>query len=288
MRRHLAGHAQPPLSAPPHQIERTSRREVGDVVTPPHILQQQEVTGHHHVLRRPRNSVQPQSRRDRTLVHHPGAAQIGVLGVLDHRNIVMLSVHQRPAHELRVHHRQTVVRDPPGSRPDHLSDPSQGLALETSTDRSDRIDASEATATRFTDDVLGHRAVVVYRIGIRHAGDRGESTRRRTSGSRPDRLFVLLTRLTQVDVDVDQPRGDHQAGGVDHLGSLRLQAGLHGGHCSVFDQDVEEPVDLPRRIHHSPPMDQPPHWPSPWTPDSRYRIAMRTATPLATCSRITE
>ena len=39
----------------------------------------------------------------------------------------------------------------------------------------DRVDAGQLRGGRLLDDVLGHRAGVVHRIGVRHARDRGEA-----------------------------------------------------------------------------------------------------------------
>src|SRR4028118_1473338 len=71
-------------------------------------------------------------------------------------------------------------------------------------------------------DVLGDRPVVVGGDGVGHAGHGGEAAGRRRHGAGAHRLLVLLTGLAQVDVDVDQPRGDDEAGGVERLDSFGL------------------------------------------------------------------
>ena len=60
----------------------------------------------------------------------------------------------------------------------------------------------------FFEDVSGDAGVVVHRRRVRHARHRGEAAGDRRRGAGRDRLLVLLARLAQVHVHVDQP-GTH-------------------------------------------------------------------------------
>ena len=121
----------------------------------------------------------------------------------------------------------------------------------------DGIDPGVAVPPRLQQDVLGHRAAVVDRLGVRHAGHGGEAAGRRGHGAGAHRLLVLLPRLAQVDVDVDQPGRHHQPGGVEGLGVLRrLDAAVELGDPAVLDQQVERAVEVLARVDHPAAVDQ--------------------------------
>ena len=122
----------------------------------------------------------------------------------------------RPAHQLGVHHRLAVVGDGHAARFLELPHLGQLLAAEPPGDGADRVDPHHARRSRAVDDELGHRAAVVGRRGVRHRADGGEPARRR--GARPggDVLFVLLPRLAQVGVQIDEARHHPLPAHVDH------------------------------------------------------------------------
>ena len=66
-------------------------------------------------------------------------------------------------------------------------------------------------------DVLGHRRRVVHRVGVRHAAHRGVAAGRRRAGAGLDVFLVLLARLAQVRVQVDEAGREPQARRLDHL-----------------------------------------------------------------------
>jgi hypothetical protein len=59
---------------------------------------------------------------------------------------------------------------------------------------------------------------------------------------------VLLTRLTQVRVQVDEAGGGDEAGGVDDLDVRSFDLLVDAGDRAVLDQDVERGVELLRGI----------------------------------------
>jgi hypothetical protein len=186
----------------------------------------------------------PSLRRPLALVHHAGAGQVVVLGVLGDRDAEVPRVEEGAAHQLGVPDRQAVVRDRHRAGAHHLADLGQALPRQPLRHRADRVDARPAGAPRLGDDVLGHRPVVVDRIGVGHAGDAGEAARRRRPRAALDRLLVLLPRLAQVDVDVDEAGADDAAGGVEGAhpaGGLDAAADL--GDLAVLDQQVRRLVE---------------------------------------------
>ena len=100
--------------------------------------------------------------------------------------------------------------------------------------------ASAASAARFTMNSR-HRRVVVDRIGVRHARDGREAAGdgRRRAGR--DRLLVLLPRLAQVHVHVDEP-GRHDAATPAARRRARRRPGRFAADArdaAAVDQDVE-------------------------------------------------
>ena len=152
---------------------------------------------------------------DRALVHRPALAEVEILGVLDDRQVERARVLERAAHQAGVHHRAAVVGDRDDAALLHVRDVGEHLALEALRDRADRPHPHGADLLRAPHDQLGHRALVVDRLGVRHAADRGEPARGRRARAGLDVLLVLLTGLAQVDVQVDQPGHDPQVLDVD-------------------------------------------------------------------------
>src|SRR4029078_12165552 len=66
------------------------------------------------------------------------------------------------------------------------------------------------------------------------------------------------------------------------------QVATHHRDPAVLDEDVEDAVPPVHRIDEVPTLQQPVHQSPSAPPASRYSTAIRTATPLAPCSRITE
>ena len=72
-------------------------------------------------------------------------------------------------------------------------------------------------------DELGRRLIVERRFRVRHAGDRRDAAGEDDADAGRDRLVLLLARLAEVDMHVDQAGANNHAGRVD--GSLRMPAG---------------------------------------------------------------
>ena len=88
----------------------------------------------------------------------------------------------------------------------HLAHLGERLALEPLRDRADRVDAHRADLARAPHDQLGHRALVVERRRCSACADGGEAARRRGARAGRDVFLVLLPRLAQVRVQVDEAR----------------------------------------------------------------------------------
>src|SRR5581483_10297478 len=124
-----------------------------------------------------------------------------------------------------------------------FADVGQLLALLTARDGPNRVHARESGGSRLLENELGHTRVVVDGYGVRHARDGGEPAG--DGGKRPggDRLLVLLSRLPQVHVHIDQTGDDDEpCGNVDDGCAVRRQVATDGGNPLAVEQHVELPV----------------------------------------------
>src|SRR5262249_38931144 len=96
-------------------------------------------------------------------------------------------------------------------------------------------------------------------------------------------LLPLLPRLAKVHVEVDESRGDPQPLGRDLLRALQGERLVGDGHHpALLQPDVADPVHLVPGVDHPASADE--HRAA---HAHLSRMAIRTATPLATCSRMT-
>ena len=150
-------------------------------------------------------------------------------------------------------------------------------------------------------DCVEDGGIVESRRRVRHRADRREPAVRGRCKTGGDRLGVLVARLAQMDVKVDEPRRDDHASLVDRRPPRRALEPGQRLEDAVGDDDLARTLATRRRIDKPRPRDlevgndradlargrrDDAH--ESRTPASRYSSAIRTATPLRTCSSITE
>ena len=82
-------------------------------------------------------------------------------------------------------------------------------------------------------------------IGVGHRGNIGEATVNGSAGTGLDGLLVLIARIAEVDVHVDEAGDKVLALGVDDLGALGGLDGLGDlDDLLAIDQDVANAVDV--------------------------------------------
>ena len=109
------------------------------------------------------------------------------------------------------------------------------------------MDAHDALHPRAGQDVVGDGAVVVDREGVGHAAHGGEPAGRGRARPAGNGLLVLVARLAQVGVDVDEAGADDLARRVDDGGpGVGIEGLADPRDPSLGDQQVLDRVH-PRR-----------------------------------------
>src|SRR5262249_34345981 len=82
------------------------------------------------------------------------------------------------------------------------------------------------------------RRVVIDRVGIRHATDRGESASHSRARSRFDGLLVFEARLAQMHMQVNEARSNDQSRGVKSFNTICPD--IFVNHCdfAVLNQEI--------------------------------------------------
>ena len=225
VRGHLAGDRQArPLGAA-HRLQRAGGGDVGDVVAPARERHQADVALDHHDLRFVGDARQAEAGRDLALGHAAAAGEREVLGMLAHDQAEGAGVAQRAPHHLAVRHRPAVVGE--GHGPGLGEHPHLGELppLQAAGDGAIGVDLDALGLTRAPLHELDQRHVVDHRPGVGHAGDACHPAGRRREAAGGDGLLVLVARLAEMHMHVDQAGAEAVAAAIDHGSSLRHAVG---------------------------------------------------------------
>ena len=231
MGRHLRRDADALRLGAPDELDRPRRREVAQVEaarrSPARCARSRATAISSASAGRP---ASPSEAETRALVHVPALDERGVLGVVGdhHLDRERLRVRRaRCAAAAAVGTAVAVVGEHPHAGLDHLPHLGERLPRQPFRDRADREDVGQARRGRRGRGPRGRSpAWSATGIGVRHRRDGGVATDRGGPGSGLDRLLVLVARLSQVRVQVDEPRRERRGpGAVDHaprrVGRLR-------------------------------------------------------------------
>jgi hypothetical protein len=194
---------------------------------------------------------QPEPRRHGALVHHAARDERAIFRVRHHGRVDELRVLEHAAHHVAVHDRLAVVAERDRARRQQRGHLGHHLALEALGGRGDRVHAHGRILSGAIDDVVGGGGVVIDGLGVGHARDRREAARGRRAPARADALLVLLARLAQVAVQVDEARRHPAAGRLDHERVVDAQLPADRRDPAVCDQEIADLVALGRRVEHA-------------------------------------
>ena len=290
VRRGLGGHAHAARLRLAHQLHAALRGDVAQVDALVLSLGHQDVARDHHFLRRAGDARQAELGGDEALVHHAVAHEALVLAVAHDEHAEVIGVLHRQAKQVGIGDRPAVVGDRDDAGLLHAADLRHLLALQALRDRTDRVDVhAAALGLRLLQDVACHRRAVVDRMGVGHAAHAREAAARRGAGAGDDVLLVLLARIAQMAVHIDEARRDDLARCVHHLHALGAQVFADAGDFSIPDQNIHNRVNAVLRIDHAAAANEN-RIVHPYASlrVSMYSSAMRTATPLSTCWLMTD
>ncbi len=215
-------------------------------------LGQDAIARHVDLLGGGRDPLEAESGGHGTLVHHAALGERKVLAVVGHGDTEGQGVLQRGAHQLARHHRVAVVahRDRPGGH--HLAELGELLALLSHRDAADGVHAREPRRLAARLDEPDGALVVNHRIGVGHGADAGEPAGHGRGRAGGDRFALLLARLAQVHMHVNQAGGHHEAGGIELQGVVGVaEIAPHTPHHAALEIEVGHLIEATGRIHHA-------------------------------------
>ncbi len=150
-----------------------------------------------------------------------------------------LDVLQGPAHQAGVGDAVAVVGEHADlrGRVGHRADLGEALAGEADRDRADGLDVGVPGGAAERGDLLDDPGGVGDGVGVGHGAHGRVAALGGGAGAGADGLGVLAAGLAQVGVEVDQAGQEHQAVGVDDLGSGGA-GGADLGDAALADEDV--------------------------------------------------
>ena len=142
------------------------------------------------------------------LVHHRAFGEPGHLAVLGERDAEVERVLERPAHQQRILHAVAVVGEEVHAGGGELGERRELLAVAADRDRSRREHVAQPGELALAADEVDHarpQSWVGSVLGIATIAVKPPSAAARLPGL--DRLGLLLARLAEVGVEVDEARG---------------------------------------------------------------------------------
>ena len=186
--------------------------------------QQAKIALYQTSLRSYRHAAQTEPESQRAGVHGASPGHARVFSVLDHRQPGSRRCRQRLVHDRFAENGLAIVANTNRARGFQRAVFGERLAHAAPGGGGDGKDAGTGVALRTLHPSRGlYRVVHGNRVG--HGADGGKSTRRRSRGPGGDGLLIALARLAQMDVDIDQARGNDQAPGLHNLGIGLLGCG---------------------------------------------------------------
>ncbi len=168
--------------------------------------------------------------------------------MLGQRDAETLRVVEGAPHERAVLHTGAVVGEEGHAEGRQLAERGQGVAGASDGDGAGHRDLGGA-ADPERQHLGRHAGRIDRRLRVGHGHNGRVATERGGPGTGLDRLGLLATGLTQVGVQVDQPRADQAAAGVEHLRPARDLDGLghrddpRAGNGDVFAGQALGPDD---------------------------------------------
>ena len=180
-----------------------------------------DVAVEHDRLGLARNAGKAEPRRGLALVHHAGAGEVGILGVVHDERVEIAGIGEGVAHHLGVAQRAAALREGDGAGLLQQAELGKLLAREAARHRRHRMDAHDRRVAGAAEHEIDQRRIVDHRIGVGHGDDGGDAAGGGGAARRLQRLAVLAARLADEDAHVDEAGQHGGAAAIDDLGALR-------------------------------------------------------------------
>ncbi len=186
--------------------DRAACGDVSHVVAGACVLGKECVPGDDDVLGDTGPAAEAEAGSDASFVHLGACGEGVVLAVLDHGEVEGAGVFEGVAHDGARCDAPAVIGHGDGARVFQVGHFGEGFAFLADGDGGDGVEAAATEGFGFGDEHLGDGAGVVDGTGVGHGADVDEATRGGGSERTCDVFFVLLARLTDVGVEVDETR----------------------------------------------------------------------------------
>ena len=197
-----------------------------------------------------------QHRADVALVHDSLADEVVVLAMVHDGQSEHAGVLEGAPHEFVVLDATPVVGEGDDAGFVHGTDGSEFLACEPLGDCSGREHVHAGLGPGLFSDPCHHAGVVHGGRGVGHADHAGESSGGGGPGARGDGFLGRLAWFTQVNVQINQARGNHKPSGVNRLGWTAGGQGRKRGNFSVEQKQVAFLVNVVGGIQNASVADQ--------------------------------
>ena len=299
--RDAAGDAHAILLGAAHDLDRFGAGDHRGMIPGAGCAGEADVALQHHGLSFDRNARQALAAGEFAIVHHTGAAQVGVLDMVHDEGVEIARIDHGAAHDLRIAQALGAIAE--GDRPGFEQQAELGdlLAFQPlgQGGAGEHVDDSLVAGAAL--DEIDDRGIVDHRIGVRAADHRGDAAGGGSLRAGAERLAEFGAGLTEEGAQVDKAGRQDLALGIDAAHAL-----ARGGRALPFDrgdgavanedgaralatrrgidQACVDDCDVLRVSHVRSLYAQ--TFGRCWA--SASSTAMRTATPISTCSRISD
>ena len=241
MRRRFRSHADAARLRLADQLHAAFGRNMAEMNTLAFHFRNENVARNHDLLGGTGGSRQTELSGNKAFIHHAVADKVLILAVAHDEQPKMVGILHRQTEKVRVRYRLSVVGNRDDTRFLHPADFRHFNARQPLGDRADRIDAHAASLRlRLFDDVARHSRVVIGRLRVGHAANRGKAAVRRRARTGNDILFVFLTRVAQMAVHVDKARGNHLARRIVYLCAVGGKLFANRRDFAVLNQNIRD------------------------------------------------
>ena len=185
------------------------------------------------------------------VICHTAVHQVDVLTVCHDRNAALCCDLHCFFAEQGIHNGFTVLTDCRSSFRYHGFDVGKFFSLLSFCDRTGLQYVDRCHRFCLVVYITDIKSVICYRLCIRHRQHGGKSSVCRCSCSCLNRLLVRLSRIPQVNMQVDQARHNVAAFCIDHFFCLFLDLLVYLYNLILLDQDIVPAIFSGVRINHS-------------------------------------